>query len=148
MADITVLLNVNVFDSTGREPYAPGAIVIDGHRIQAIGPVSRVSMPRDAQVVDLAGKTAMPGLLDAPTHVGWVENRFGIDVEDQHPGAVYAFAVARNLEECRGYEYTPIRDAGLCDWSVKQAVTQGWIRGPLLTARRYQELCQGRNSNG
>jgi hypothetical protein len=44
MAGITALLNVNVFDGTGHEPYAPGAIVIDGQRIQAIGPVSRVSI--------------------------------------------------------------------------------------------------------
>lgn len=86
MAGITALLNVNMFDGTGHEPYAPGAIVIDGQRIQAIGPVSRVSIPRDAQVLDLAGKTAMPGLIDAHTRVGWVENRFRVDVEDQPPG--------------------------------------------------------------
>ena len=132
MTGITALLNMQVFDGTGQEPYGPGAIVLDGSRIQAIGPVSRVSIPRDAQVLDLAGKTAIPGLIDAHTHVGWVENRFGVNVEDQHPGAVYAFAVARNLEECLRYGYTTIRDAGLCDWSVKRAVSQGWIRGPRM----------------
>ncbi|MDH3602147.1 MAG: hypothetical protein OEU26_21250 [Candidatus Tectomicrobia bacterium] len=94
MADITALWNVNVFDGTGREPCAPGAIVIDGQRIQAIGPVSRVSIPRGAQVLDLAGKTAMPDLIDAHTHVGWVESRFGIDVEDPHPGAGHLSSVA------------------------------------------------------
>ena len=45
-----------------------GVIVIKGDRITAIGPRAGVAIPADAKVVDLAGKTIMPGLVDAHAH--------------------------------------------------------------------------------
>ena len=45
-----------------------GTIVIEGDRIKAIGPAGEVSIPRGAVTVDAAGKTIMPGLVDAHAH--------------------------------------------------------------------------------
>jgi len=45
-----------------------GVIVMDGQRIIAIGPQDRVEIPDDALVLDVAGKTVMPGLLDTHYH--------------------------------------------------------------------------------
>lgn len=41
-----------------------GTVVLDGRRISAVGPVSEVTIPSDAVVIDVTGKTIMPGLLD------------------------------------------------------------------------------------
>ena len=47
-----------------------GTVVVSGGRITAVGDFDRVRVPRDANVVDLAGKVLMPGLVDTHSHVG------------------------------------------------------------------------------
>lgn len=49
-------------------------IVVDGHRIAAIGPASRVAIPADARRVDVRGKTIVPGFIDAHWHGGMGED--------------------------------------------------------------------------
>jgi imidazolonepropionase-like amidohydrolase/Tol biopolymer transport system component len=48
-----------------------GAIVVTGDRIAAIGPAASVQIPSGAKVIDMAGKTIMPGLVDAHAHGGY-----------------------------------------------------------------------------
>lgn len=45
-----------------------GVIVVRGDRILAVGPRGEVSVPAGARVVDVAGKTIIPGLVDAHAH--------------------------------------------------------------------------------
>ena len=45
-----------------------GVVVIDGDRIAAIGPRASTPIPAGAKVIDVAGKTIMPGLIDAHAH--------------------------------------------------------------------------------
>jgi len=54
--------------STGpvNEVIENGTIVVDGNRITAIG--ANVSVPADAKVIDAAGKTIMPGIIDVHWH--------------------------------------------------------------------------------
>jgi imidazolonepropionase-like amidohydrolase/Tol biopolymer transport system component len=47
-----------------------GTILVDGNRISAIGPASRVTIPAGARQIDVRGKTIMPGIVDAHAHVG------------------------------------------------------------------------------
>ena len=52
----------------GDEVIADGTIVIDGNRITAIGSRGSVTVPADAKVIDVAGKTIMPGIVDVHWH--------------------------------------------------------------------------------
>src|SRR3546814_16273533 len=45
-----------------------GAIVIDGDRITAVGPAGAITVPAGAVTIDAAGKTIVPGLVDAHDH--------------------------------------------------------------------------------
>ena len=45
-----------------------GVIVVRGDRIVAVGPRASVSIPAGAKVVDLKGKTVIPGMVDAHAH--------------------------------------------------------------------------------
>jgi imidazolonepropionase-like amidohydrolase len=49
-------------------------IVVDGHRIAAIGPAGSVPIPADAKRVDARGKTIVPGFIDAHWHGGMGED--------------------------------------------------------------------------
>jgi imidazolonepropionase-like amidohydrolase len=69
---VTVLKGARVIDGTGRAPVEDGVIVVRGARIEAVGPAARVKAPKGARVVDLAGRTVMPGLVSAHSHLGLV----------------------------------------------------------------------------
>lgn len=45
-----------------------GVIVVHGDRIVAVGPRASVSIPAGAKLVDLKGKTVIPGMIDAHAH--------------------------------------------------------------------------------
>ena len=138
MADTIVFQNATIFDSTGREPYGQGTVVVEGDKITAVGPADQVAAPRGARVIDAGGHTVMPGLIDAHTHVGAVDNSFGANFEDNHPGAIYAYSVARILQATLMGGFTTIRDAGGCDYSFKVAVQSGIIPGPrIFTSQAY-----------
>jgi len=66
--NITVIRNVDVFDSERGVVVPRQSVIISGERITAVGPVASVSTPRGAAVVDGTGKTLIPGLWDNHTH--------------------------------------------------------------------------------
>ena len=80
-AQVTVLQHARVIDGTGRDPIPDAAIVIAGGKIRDIGPSSSVKAPESAQVVDLSGKTIMPGIINLHGHVGMV-NGLSQDMEN------------------------------------------------------------------
>src|SRR5262245_27451119 len=65
----TAIVGARLIDGTGSAPIADSVVVVDGDRITAAGPRARVPIPRDATLVDAAGKTLMPGLVDVHCHI-------------------------------------------------------------------------------
>jgi Amidohydrolase family len=64
-----VLDNVRIIDGTGAAPVASGRIVIEGSRLARVGPRPAVPVPDNADTVDLAGRTVIPGLIDLHFHI-------------------------------------------------------------------------------
>jgi len=62
------LTGARIITMHGDDVIADGTIVIDGNRIAAIGPRASVTIPSDAKVIDVAGKTIMPGIIDVHWH--------------------------------------------------------------------------------
>ncbi|MEX0964826.1 MAG: amidohydrolase family protein [Pseudohongiellaceae bacterium] len=63
-------VGARIIDGTSAAPIEDGVVVITDGRIRTIGPRSAVTVPAGAQIVDVAGKTIMPGLINAHGHVG------------------------------------------------------------------------------
>jgi len=80
-AQTIVLDHVTLIDGSGAAPVSDAAIVIQGQRIQAIGPSASVNKPEGAQVVDLSGKTVVPGIINLHGHVGNVK---GLEQDRKH----------------------------------------------------------------
>jgi len=129
---IRVLTGATVIDGTGAAPVADAVIVIDGERIAAAGPRQGLSWPGDAEIVDVLGKTIIPGLIDAHDHMashGYaLATRFGLD----EPASTAHLRTARVLAEALAMGYTTIRDGGGLDTGFKLAIEQGLIPGPRL----------------
>jgi len=62
------LTGARLITMKGDEVIEDGVVVIEGNRIAAVGPAGSVQVPADAKRVDLAGKTVIPGLIDAHWH--------------------------------------------------------------------------------
>jgi imidazolonepropionase-like amidohydrolase len=58
-----------LIDGTGAAPVPNSVIVIVNGRIQSAGSSTSVTVPAGAQVIDAAGKTVIPGLVDSHVHL-------------------------------------------------------------------------------
>jgi len=62
------LTGARIITMHGDDIIADGTIVIDRNRITAVGPRASTAVPSDAKVIDVAGKTIMPGIVDVHWH--------------------------------------------------------------------------------
>jgi imidazolonepropionase-like amidohydrolase len=64
-----VFVHSNLFDAESAQMLPNRTVVITGNHITAVGPDGQVSLPKNAETIDAAGKTLMPGLWDMHVHV-------------------------------------------------------------------------------
>jgi Tol biopolymer transport system component/imidazolonepropionase-like amidohydrolase len=62
------LVGGRVITMKGDEVLEDGVVVVKGSRIVAVGPRAKVAVPAGAKVVDVSGKTLMPGIVDVHWH--------------------------------------------------------------------------------
>lgn len=83
-----------------------------------------------ARVIDLKGKTLMPGLIDLHVHVIAVELNLAQQVH--MPNVLVTFRSAPILRGMLRRGFTTVRDAGGAGHAFKQAVELGLVQGPRL----------------
>ena len=117
-----------LFDSRSGQLLADRVVVLHDDRIVAVGRTAEVSIPEGAQVVDLAGATLLPGLIDAHTHM----------FNNPRPGVTRELATliaVQNAQADLKAGFTAIRDMsshdnGYADVDVRNAINAGLIDGP------------------
>lgn len=117
---VTALVGVSVVPMDAERVLADQTIVIRGDRISSMGPRASVTVPKDAAVVDAAGKYVIPGLADMHAHLPGDETpRF--DMED------YLFLnVARGVTTIRSMRGDPAHLA------LREKVRSGQLVSPTL----------------
>jgi Tol biopolymer transport system component/imidazolonepropionase-like amidohydrolase len=65
-----VLRNARLITMKGQEIIERGDILIQNNRIKEVGAAGSIHAPADAKVIDLRGKTVMPGFVDIHAHMG------------------------------------------------------------------------------
>lgn len=119
-----------LIDGRGGEPLQDAVVLVEGKIIVAAGPAATVKIPRGTEVIDAAGKTVMPGLID--THVHIMATSASLEQELFTPKAVAYFRAAENLKRTLRAGFTTVRDAGGADAGIRQAIEMGLIAGPRL----------------
>jgi hypothetical protein len=64
-----VLQGGTLIDATGRPPLEDSVIVVEAERIKAVGKRGEIVIPRDGRVLDVRGKTILPGFIDGHCHL-------------------------------------------------------------------------------
>jgi imidazolonepropionase-like amidohydrolase len=67
------LVGGRLIDGTGAAPVEDATVIVQDGRIAAAGPRARVPLPRGLPVVNVAGRSILPGLWDMHAHVGQPE---------------------------------------------------------------------------
>ena len=130
MSDVITFVNAFLIDGRGGDP-APGAkVVVEGSEIKEVTPDGGDKGKNPGRVIDLAGKTLMPGLIDLHVHPGNVEPSLTQTLA--LPPAVYVHRVTRTLEKDLALGFTSLRDAAGLDLGFKAAIDRKLINGPRL----------------
>ncbi len=134
----TYLKNARLIDGTGAPAVASAALVIEGETIVYAGPLAPADAPgSDARVVDVAGKTVIPGLVEAHIHLSYNNVKAIADLDLNCPPEYSTLVSAKNAELALRCGYTAARSAGsvhAVDVALKRAINEGLYPGPRLLA--------------
>ena len=67
-----ILEGARLIDGTGKPARDNAALVVEGDKITAVGTAGKLARPKGARVIDVHGRTIMPGLISAHSHAGLV----------------------------------------------------------------------------
>lgn len=141
-----VLRGGRVFDGTGA-PAREATVVIERNKIAKILPPASADWPKDARVIDVSGKTVLPGLIDLHTHLTYQDSEqdFGHAISESD-------ATLRAAEKLRYFlesGITSIRDvgsAGDIPFRLKEWVAQNRVPGPRIFAAGQFITAEGGHS--
>jgi enamidase len=125
-APVIALTHARVIDGTGAPPREDQTLVMSGGNISALGPTGRVTVPENATVIDLTGKSVIPGLVMVHEHLyypsGGMYGDFGLSfIRLYLAGGVTTMRTAGNHN-------------GIMDLNIKQRIDSGALVGPAIDA--------------
>ena len=133
------LIHARLIDGTGAPPQADVTLMFD-RRITAITPGPATADPGDGATLDVAGRTVIPGLINAHTHIT-LDDRApdAMKTLRDEPPAALAIRAAGRARRMLEAGITTARDLGApghIDLAVRDLIRGGEIPGPRL-------LCAG-----
>jgi imidazolonepropionase-like amidohydrolase len=129
-ADSAVLFtNVAVFDGVNESLLEEASVLVVGDRIAEISR-GDIRAPEHAQVIDGAGRTLMPGMIDVHSHLAITtalhEIHGNITPEEN---AIRSTVIARDF---LADGFTTVRDLGGNTFGLKKSIDSGLIPGPRI----------------
>jgi imidazolonepropionase-like amidohydrolase len=127
--DRLLLRNAAVLDASEGTLLDGQSVLVEGGRVVEVGPAATVRAS-NAYVRDVAGRTVMPGLIDAHVHVNAASADLAA-ISEWSPAYLAAHA-ARLLGAMLERGFTTVRDVAGADYGIAAAVEEGLITGPRI----------------
>lgn len=126
-----LIYNGTLIDVNGKENLDNAHVLVENNRIIGVGDEDSIRLPNEKIMKINADKGyILPGFIDTHSHVMW---------DDFHPQdnvftplSLYFYKAVQNLWKTINAGVTTVRDAGLADYGVKQAVEERILIGPRL----------------
>ncbi|MDC0718191.1 metal-dependent hydrolase family protein [Nannocystis bainbridge] len=139
-AEALLLRNARLIDGSGGAPQLGVDILLKAGRIAEIG--KGLAAPAGAAVIDLGGRTLLPGLIDAHTHLlGHMpaSHAEAVMLEVQESDADLALRGVAHARATLLAGFTTVRDVGgtFAIRSLRDAIAAGRIAGPRIVAANH-----------
>jgi len=120
--------NANLLDPLQSELLEGHHVLVEDGVIKEVSdkPISASS----ARVIDAAGRTLMPGLIDLHVHV--LATQLNLSTQGVLPDALVMMRAVPIMAAMLRRGFTTVRDAGGAGWGLKCAVNEGTVKGPRL----------------
>jgi imidazolonepropionase-like amidohydrolase len=130
-----LITNARILDGSGREPFL-GAVRVEGNRITQVTPGAPAPVPDGATVINGAGATLMPGLIESHAHIG-LADLGSLDLT-RLPVEEHMLITVRNARTMLDCGYTSAFSAAApkprLDVVLKREIEAGRVPGPRLLA--------------
>ena len=133
--DRTLIANTTILDGSGATPFS-GDVLVEGQRIVAVQRGG--GLPRgDARVIDGAGATLMPGLVEPHGHVSYPDAASNADFT-RLPPEEHVLVTMRNAKTMLDCGYTSVLSGAAAkprlDIVIRNEINAGRIAGPRYLA--------------
>jgi len=130
------ILSGKLIDGTGAEPSEPSEIILENGRIIAINQeVSSADNASFDKIIDAAGKTICPGLINAHLHLYMDAGPSPLQDLDAENGHLSLLKAADRCRQLVMNGITTVRDMGAKDLGIlalKKAIEEGLVEGPRI----------------
>jgi imidazolonepropionase-like amidohydrolase len=127
-APVIALAHVRVIDGTGAAPRTDQTLIIGDGKIVALGDAATTKVPDGAKVLDLTGRTVIPGLVGMHDHMYYPAPGGAPPLYPEHAASFPRLYLAGGV--------TTIRTTGsiepYTDLELKRAIDEGKMAGPKL----------------
>jgi len=134
MADSLVIRGADLLDVDAGEVLSGRQLLIADGAIEAVLPAAEPT-PGDARILDLAGFTVLPGLIDCHSHLIGDMEFAGVPATTTS-AAEEAMTGVRNARATIEAGFTSVRDVGtyraFVDVALRNAIDAGWLPGPRM----------------
>ena len=124
----TSFINARIFDGIQSEYLDESAVVVENDCIIAVE--RKLDLPIAGDVIDVGGKTLMPGLIDAHCHV--LGSSLRVTDTEAQPLTYVASYASKMLGHALDCGFTTLRDVGGGDIGIARAVEDRLIKGPRV----------------
>lgn len=128
MTNTLLFKNAVVIDGTQAEARPGHFVLVEGNTIREVS-ATPIASP-SATVIDLNGRTLMPGLIDCHVHV--VATMANLARNAAMPTSFQALKSVAVMDGMLKRGFTSVRDASGADYGLKLAVEEGLFRAPRL----------------
>ncbi|MDI6025403.1 amidohydrolase family protein [Corticibacterium sp. UT-5YL-CI-8] len=123
-----LLTNAKIFDGIGGKLIEGRNVLVEGRRIKAL--IGSAELVTDAETIDCAGRTLMPGMIDAHWHsiLAGISQATAMTADVPYVHLLAAQEAERTV--LRGF--TTVRDVGGPSFALKRVIDENRIAGPRI----------------
>jgi imidazolonepropionase-like amidohydrolase len=117
--------------ATGETTREAVVLIEDGH-VKSAGRRSAAQVPRDAESIDAAGLTILPGLIDCHVHLTSLGEGLDFARELTTPPTLELMRAVRAARRTLDAGFTTVRDAAGSPAGIRMAIDAGYFPGPRM----------------
>ncbi len=135
-----LLQNARLIDGTGAEPRTDVDVLVQDGRVVALG--KDLQPPAEAEVIDLAGRTLLPGFIDTHVHLTSTpppNHEAGVARSVRESEADAALRGVDNARATLEAGFTTVRNLGgsFADRALRDAIAAGRVPGPRMLVANH-----------